>query len=491
MKTLMQTLTLSAPEYQELKECFQGGFTHANAHRIGITHTKVGSFDFSSSYPAVMVAFKYPMSKGKYVGTITRDQLMELCKNYCCMFRVRATNVIPKNNFEHPLSLSKCRNEDGKPLRYKTKVDGENKHHNVTLDNGRIITAEYLETTMTEQDFFTYERYYDQETLELFDCYIYYKAYLPTPFIKSVLKLYKDKTELKGIPGREVDYLLSKEMLNSTYGMTVTDIVRENLEYSMNDPRGFTSNYEDEKYDEDEYLGAQIQRYNSNPYRFLFYPWGVWITSYARANLFSGIRSIGEDYIYSDTDSIKFTNVEKHMDYIETYNKDIMEKLRVACKYHKIGFCATFPTNSLGEKKQLGIWDFEGVYDEFKTLGAKRYMWRKGDKYSITVAGINKNSGKDFLVNEANRINERRKSKTNLFSPFDLFNLDLVVPKEYSGRLSLTYIDDEIEGDIKDYLGNEYHYHELSGIHMESSDYSFNPVDNFLEYLFTIREERW
>ena len=259
----------------------------------------------------------------------------------------------------------------------------------------------------------------------------------------------------------------------------------------MEEACGYTSNYDDENYDEAKFLEEQIEKYNSNPYRFLFYPWGVWITSYARANLFSGIRSIGEDYIYSDTDSIKFTNIDKHTQYIEAYNKDIMEKLQKACKYHKIGFCATFPRNSLGETKQLGIWDFEGIYDEFKTLGAKRYMWRKGDEYQITVAGINKVSGCKYLLEQTERINKSRKSKKNLFSPFDLFNLDLVVPKEFSGRNVLTYIDEPIEGDIVDYTGRKYHYSELSGIHMESSDYSFNPVDNFLEYLFTIREERW
>ena len=155
------------------------------------------------------------MSKGEYIGTITEEKLYDLCKEYCCMFRIRAKNVIPINNYEHPLSSSKCRDKDGRPLKY-----------GVAKDNGRVITAEYLETTMTEQDFFTYRRFYDQEELEIFDCYIYRKGYLPTVFIKSVLKLYRDKTVLKGILGKEIDYLLAKEMLNSTYGMTVTDIVR-------------------------------------------------------------------------------------------------------------------------------------------------------------------------------------------------------------------------------------------------------------------------
>ena len=150
------------------------------------------------------------------------------------------------------------------------------------------------------------------------------------------------------------------------------------------------------------------------------------------------------------------------------------------------------PCNSKGVEKPLGIWDFEGVYDEFKTLGAKRYMWRKGDEYQITVAGINKKTGKDYILKETERINKLREAKGKPpISPFNLFTLDLVVPKEFSGRNVLTYLDEAMEGDIVDYLGNPYHYYELSGIHMENSDYSFNPVDNFIEYLFTIREERW
>ena len=415
------------------------------------------------------------MSKGEYIGDITEDELMKLTRNYCCMFRVRATNLVPLNDYEHPLSSSKCRKGIG-----------------IAKDNGRVITAEYLETTMTEQDFFTFRRYYDAERLELFDCVRYEKGYLPTAFIKSVLKLYEDKTKLKGVEGQEVNYMLAKEMLNSTYGMTVTDIVRENLEYNMSDVRGFISNYEDDGYEEERYFEQQIARYNSNPYRFLFYPWGVWITSYARANLFSGIRSIGRDYIYSDTDSIKFTNVEDHADYIERYNLDITKHLEAACKYHGIDVSAIRPCNSKGVEKPLGIWDFEGVYDEFKTLGAKRYMWRKGDEYQITVAGINKRTGRDYILKEAERINKQREAKGKLpISPFNLFTLDLVVPKEFSGRNVLTYLDEAMEGDVVDYLGKPYHYNELSGIHMENSDYSFNPVDNFIEYLFTIREERW
>jgi hypothetical protein len=313
--------------------------------------------------------------------------------------------------------------------------------------------------------------------------YVYEKAYLPTAFVKAILKLYCDKTTLKGVKGNELLYLLAKEMLNSTYGMTVTDIVREILEY---DGELYHSNYDGMTKEEyAEFLKEQISRYNSNPYRFLFYPWGVWVTAYSRANLFSGIRACGSDYIYSDTDSIKILNPEAHKKYIEMYNADITEHLRKACEFHGIDFQLTRPKSIDGVEHPLGVWDFEGIYDEFMTLGAKRYMWRKGDEYSITVAGVNKFSGRNYLVEEAKRLG---------ISPFELFNNDLVIPPSHSGRITLTYLDGDdtpIDGEVTDYLGNTYHYHEESAIHMEPSEYSFNSLDSFLKFLFTIREEQW
>ena len=431
-----------------------------------------------------MVAFQFPMDTGKFIGRITKEQMYQLSADHCLMFRVEFANLVPLNDIEHPISASKCRWKDGRPLlRYRPKNDYKAEHPEMALDNGRIITANWLEITCTEQDFRTYELFYDWESCVIKDCVAYKKGYLPTAFVKAILKLYKDKTILKGIDGEEVNYMASKEMLNSAYGMCVTDIVRENLMYDDEVLSGCYSNYEDmsdKQYEE--YLEHQIDRYNSNPYRFLFYAWGVWVTAYARANLFSGIRAAGYDYIYSDTDSIKITNPEKHMDYINRYNADIEEKLKKACEYHRIDFSEVKPSNIHGVEKLLGAWEFEGIYDEFKTLGAKRYLTRIDNKWSLTAAGVNKKTGMDYLLLQSEKIG---------VSPFDLFSLDLVIPKEYSGRKILTYIDTEMDGEITDYLGIQYNYKELTAIHMEASEYSFNPVDEFIKYLFSIREERW
>ena len=42
--------------------------------------------------------------------------------------------------------------------------------------------------------------------------------------------------------------------------------------------------------------------------------------------------------------------------------------------YHKLDISLCTPTTIKGEKKIIGVWDYDGHYDMFKTLGAKRYM---------------------------------------------------------------------------------------------------------------------
>lgn len=419
-----------------------------------------------------MVAEKFPITQGEFLGSVKLNYILDNMGEYCFMFRLRLHNVSPKIDADHPISFSKCRyTEIEEPL----------------LDNGRIFMAKYLEITCTEQDLLTYLEFYnfDMDKVEIIDCYQYRKQYLPRPFVLAILNLYQKKTELKDVDGEEINYMIFKAMLNAAYGMTVTDIVREELYYDEEREEPFYSNYDemtDKQYQE--YLSNQISRYNSNPYRFLFYAWGVWITAYARRNLFSGIKECNKDYIYADTDSIKILNTEKHMAYIKRYNREITEKLKKACEFHEIDFSMTKPKNKYGEEKPLGIWEFEGEYDEFKTLGAKRYLWRKGDKWQLTVAGVNKKTGMNYLL-------KRAEETGNGYTPFDFFNMDLIFPSEYSGRNVLTYIDEPIEGEVTDYLGSTIHFEELSGIHMESTDYSINPMKNFLDYLFQVREDSW
>lgn len=439
---IMENLTIDSSEYSQLKRAFQGGFTHANARYVDKILENVGSHDFTSSYPAVMVLEKFPMSKAVLISNnIDVSQFKELLISHCCMFDIEIWDLMPKVLFENPISRSKC---------FVCE--------NAIVNNGRVVMAEHICTTITEQDFFVYCEFYSWEKFEVKNLRVYEKSYLPRAFVLSILSLYEKKTVLKGVEGEDINYMISKNMINAGYGMMVTDPIRDEIKYEYNEYITAVKNIED-----------GIERYNSNIKRFLFYPWGVWVTAYARANLFSGILELGDDYVYSDTDSVKSLNTSSHSKYFSSYNAQILKKISQVSEYHKIPISMFSPKTKRGDEKTIGLWDFEGEYSKFKTLGAKRYLTLKDERYSITLAGSNKKKTMQYLL------------KTD--GPFENFTTGLTVPKEYSGRLTLTYIDDETEGDLIDKDGIPYHYHELSSIHMEASDYNLSRSEEFIKYL--------
>lgn len=460
---LMRLLKIDIDDYKQLKRTYTGGFTHANVNYVGKVVEKVHSFDFSSSYPAVMLSEKFPMSKPIPVKIESSKQFITLLKTYCCMFDIEFENIRATSEFENYISFSRC-----------SKIE----HY--ILNNGRVVEASLLKISFTEQDFFIVSKMYTWDSMKISHFKKFYKGYLPKSFIEMILKLYFDKTTLKNVEGKEAEYQVSKGMINSCYGMCVTDPCRDINEYlSLQDEW-----YEEklENYQIEDYL----KKYNDSFSRFLYYPWGVWITAYARRNLFTGILEFKNDYIYSDTDSIKVLNIDKHKDYIEKYNNLITEKIHKCLSYYNIDVKKASPKTIKGIEKPLGVWDYEGMYDRFKTLGAKRYMIEKNGEINITIAGVAKSNG-------ANYLRSRFKTNDKIFKAFEnelefppVYN-DNGVKKQGSGKLCHTYIDDEMQGEVIDYLGNKGKYLELSGVHMEPTGYVLGLDNEFIKLIMGVK----
>lgn len=441
---LMSRLTLTRHEYMMLKRAFMGGFTHANIFHVGKVLSNVESQDLTSSYPTVMIADLFPMSKGKLVHPASYDEFDKYVHKYCCLFDIKIYGL--RNTFlnEAVISASKC-----------WQIE------NPVKNNGRLESADMIALTITEQDYFTYAMFYEWDHIEVGEMYIYRRGYLPTPLIECVLKFYNDKTVLKGIldeDGHELEeYSQTKAMLNSTYGMMVTDICRPTITY-------------DGVWDEihPDYDQA-IDDYNTAKGRFLYYPWGVWATAHARRNILQAIYNIGNDYIYSDTDSIKYLHPENHQSFFDEYNNTIIEKLKKAMRYHGIDENAIQPQNSQGKFKPMGVFTDEGKYTYFKTLGTKRYMYTNDKGTFITIAGLGKKQGGQYIVDQP--------------EPYEFFANGMFIPAEHTGKLLHTYIDETMEGDISDYLGNRYHYIERSGVHLGGCEFSMSMGIQFLELL--------
>ena len=456
-RALMLGMKLEPEEYLQLKRGFQGGFTHANPFYSGKTMEDVTSYDFTSSYPAVMVAEKYPISSGELIQIETKEQLQENVELYCCLFDVEFIGLESTVFYESYISQSRCFALE-----------------NPTINNGRVVRADLLRTTITEQDYMIICKMYQWEKMRVSNFRRYRKDYLPTEFITSILKLYKDKTELKGVEGQEVNYQRAKEQLNSCYGMAVTDIVRPVY--------GYGEDWEDPEIPD---LEKAIHKYNYNVGRFLFFPWGCWVTAYARRNLYTGIFEFENDYIYSDTDSIKVLHCSNHLDYINTYNEKITKQLMAAVEHHGIEIEMVRPKNKKGEEKPLGVWSFDGHYERFKTLGAKRYMVkysedpRNGSErglVSITVAGLSKKTATPYILK-------------NSKDPFEFFSNDMYIPAGNTGKLTHTYIDDYISGTLIDYMGDPGRYEERSCVHLGAADYSLSISREYANYIMNVKQE--
>ena len=243
-RKIMSDLTLDIDTYLQLKTSFMGGFTHSNPLYTGVTLKDVGSIDLTSSYPSVMCAELYPMSRPKELQPESYDELKELTKTYCIVLDVKFIGLKNILGYESYISESKCKNLVG-----------------ANINNGRVYEADELSITLTDVDMQIIERVYSWDKIALKNVMGFRKAYLPKAIIESILNLYKDKTTLKGVQGKEVEYLLSKGMLNSVYGMCVTDIVKDNTVYNDDD------NWNFEKVD----IDAEIEKYNGSKNRFLYY----------------------------------------------------------------------------------------------------------------------------------------------------------------------------------------------------------------------------
>lgn len=450
----------SIQEYEQLKRAFHGGFTHANSYYVNHIVNDVTSMDFTSSYPYVLISEQFPMGKGELINIKSRDEFYKNIKKYACVFDCTFTDIESCIIFEHPISVSKC---------YRLK--------NYSSDNGRLVQAEEISITLTEQDFLVIRKFYSWKNLRIKNFRRYKKNYLPHDFVRAVLDLYQKKTQLKGIEEYIAEYMNSKELLNSCFGMCVTDIVRTEIEYDNDTWQKAPSNPEEE-----------INKYNNKKDRFLCYQWGVWVTAYAQRNLFNAIYELKEDYIYSDTDSVKFINYEKHKQFFIDYNNRVIKKLKIAMEQHGFDMEKCSPKTIHGETKTIGLFDNDGNYEKFKTLGAKRYMIKTyepinyGTKehpiwinYSLTVSGVNKKYAIPYLY---------KKYGDNIM---DEFKDGLIIPPKFTGKNIHTYIDEPTDGMITDYNGVTIEYHELSSIHLEESGYELSLSREFIDYLLGIK----
>lgn len=418
-----KAINIDGHVYNLLVQAFAGGYTHANWIYANEIIKNVTSFDFTSSYPYVMVTHKFPSTEFKKCNIKRREQMLT---SFAYILKVKFKNLSCKyyNNF---ISQNKC-----------SRIKGG------SYDNGRIIKADEIEIVITDVDFYFILATYNCE-YEIIESYFSKYNYLPKEYIEFILEKYVIKTQYKGIEEKKLEYNLEKAKFNSLYGMTVTNNIKDIVVFD-ND-----LGWSEIPMKNDEILHSLEKEKKQG---FLSFAYGVWVTAWARYNLLTNVIKNDEYCIYCDTDSMKLKE-GFNSKAIDDYNKKVLEKIKIASKELEIPFEKFAPKDSKGKEHIIGLFDFDGFYEEFITQGAKKYavtryienkklkkdmnILKKGKEKSlvleITVAGVPKIGAKAL------------KSLQD-------FKDDFVFDFKDTNKNLLMYNDEQLSFNLKDYEGN-------------------------------------
>lgn len=428
-----------AVEYAMLQRVFAGGYTHANRLYAGkVIKGLIEHRDFVSAYPTAMLTDKYPNTPWVYC------KLQDIPKDfdeYAYILHLSFTNIVCMR-FNTYIQASKC-------------IDVKNGW----FDNGRLISADYVELWMTEQDYDIISQMYDYD-YEILHAYRSKKDYLPRALLDYMLELYHNKTVLKNVDGKEALYLQSKQYINSLFGMMVTAIIQSDVTFKndMWDMKVLTSTQINDRLNDLQNLSLREDRY------FLSYSWGIYVTAYCRHNLFDCILKYDDMVLYADTDSIFMLGQGDFSD----YNTKILEKVKKSCIDNDLDIEKTKPKDTHGIMHEIGIFDKEDDCSEFITLGAKRYCYRdvKDSKLHLTISGINK----DAVALLNNDISN--------FKDGFVFDKDA----DCVHKMLLTYISDMPDVRFPDGYISKYRY----GINMRNNGYKLsitNEYANLIKYM--------
>lgn len=379
------TINTDFESFKFINHAFVGGWTHANVKYAGKVMENVKCFDFASDYPFCMSVFKYPVGRFEHVTnsdpmfTSWLDDLngwsdprsLDITHRYIIEFT--ATDI--KSNFYNTFwSESKAFD----------LVDG-------VIDNGKIHSAVSGRFIMTDLDYHMFKRAYSCN-IKVTQLFRAAADYLPMGFKNLLFKNYGYKTTLRGVKGEESKYIESKQVINSMYGVAVTKTITDSIVYAEDEngagdwmkialsEEGYNAHIEESAEEKD------MSKF------FLTYPIGVFITAYARFDLWFLISQMDERVVYGDTDSLKGVFNDNDFEVIRHYNEWVVETEKRVATEQDFNESLFHPCQPSGKECRLGVFDREDDCDKFKTLGAKRYavMHTGSDDIEMTVAGLPK-----------------------------------------------------------------------------------------------------
>ena len=517
---------------------FKGGFTHANIFEVYNTLQAIQkdmiyiSYDKKSHYPSTMCMRRFPYkfneiteNKTELLKTYHNENLESIGFDNQQLFINSMLNhefkIIDKKiyrsyfspvkhyfNCEITLQDVEIKIYNGfncMPLIAVSESDIKGKDYfnkNNVIDNGKILKAKKIKIKCTCIDLLTYSMFYN---FTITDCsYLEYThiVKMADNFIQKTIRYHlvnkneidnciKGKKEIESLTdfsGNQLfsdmqlsnynslsdsekdsfltfEYQLTKTCgLNNQYGILVQKIINDNIMFDLKQYKYIK---------EDNVIqgcrGTQTTR---------DYVTGMYITAYARLDLafmtyLLYVKLPNVKIVYWDTDSIKVkcnkadkSKVEKLFNF---YNSKI-KKVRDDC------------ISEYGELYNLGIWENDGEYQAFYTMGAKKYIVLENDKIKVTNAGINK---KQFSAALTEYYNEYKNKGLSDFDAFIsvlnyAYHPNLIIGTDVSGRKTITYPnikEKKIKLNAVDENGKELTIYQYPTALIRDCDYSLTDIN--------------
>lgn len=488
---LIHKLNLSLEQVMLAHDSFRGGISDTNRAIADELQFNIGDFDICSEYPSVINLKLYPMSEPVW-EKLSYEELKELAYNVYKYKKGFITKVIIKG--------MKAKSGNLIPLITKYKF-GPNDEV-LDIQDSRIFEAESIELTLNSVDFKIVCDQYYIEDMEILLTMTFDMDFLPKRIREFILDGYKNKTNFKGVKGKELQYKLAKIYINAIYGIMATFPIFDQYELSEDDQVKVPRTEEE--------MREALDSYNKNPNRFSYYLWGVYTAAYGHEQLCEGLAIVGSDVIACDTDSVKFRNKDKYVDKFKAINEKIESQYRAISERYNISWDKYSPSDPSGEKHTIGTWDDDSKNlvamvskrskcylkifekkaivneDLIEEMSEPGHVLLEGELkigeeikyryYKLTTAGIKPQAAlKEF---------QRRVDMGDFSSIEEAFIGNIEIPAEYTGKLTHIYHKDQAPYTYIDRDGNSYTMENTHSITLKDAPFAFTGKDIDKDYYY-------
>lgn len=298
--------------YEKFHNGFRNGLITRDTNKDGKKIKNVLYADITSAFPAVMYTKKFPWSFTKINMVGAKDPSFFFS---CYRHPVKERCFFGKFTFTN-LSLKKeapCA---------------------TVVENTEFVTfAPVYSSYMTDIEYQIICKFYNFDSVVCEDMYKADLVELDKREKKIIYELFQEKQKAQGTP----QYGFYKILLNAAFGNKCIKMARPNYDY----------HYDNRNY---------------------YYPEGIWIAAIQRKIMADIIWDLGDDFIYTNTDSVICHNTPKARKIIEDYNSTV-------------------------EEEELGKFKME-EFKEFYMVGPSKYcLWKNNRERKIVFAGIHQTNG--------------------------------------------------------------------------------------------------